>query len=702
MAACQIPRAFKAARRLHRLGAVVGALLPGLVAVQGLADIPPPAALIAGRHLIHMAPDGNDQWSGEVARPLPDGRDGPVASLAAARDRSRATHGRDAIVAQGGDYFLAAPVFFDASDTGLAIVAAPGETPVFHGGIPVTGWQADGHGVWSAPLPLPEGATVGALIVGGAPQVPARYPNLPANPTPRDGWLFAASPPTDGASNTQFRFHRGDIPPLDDMTGLLATIVGGLMPGTQWGSDTLPVVSIDRATRIVHTLGTGYFFTGEGSRYFLSGRPEFLDAPGEWWFDAASSRIRLIPAAGDALQAQAIAAVLPTFVQLNGAADMVIAGLTFQDGAPAGTGKFGTDTRGGGAIRVENSDRVQILANHFDRVGVAIHVAESNSVGIYDNDIAHVAGNAIYVGTTWGSFGRSDAARVTGNRIRHIGEVYFESAGIWLQASDRFRIAGNLIQDAAQFGIAAGSLWGSEDASHDGVIACNTVVRANQQTADGGAIKLMGAQSDLQNITIRGNVVRGTDALMNRADGTFWPPRLEDVTEWPGPISWAIYLDGRASGNAVIGNRLTRNVTAIGINGGWNNRISGNSVDDTAGSAIRIDDATGRDWRPDWAHANLITGNAFDITRPDGRAVDIHTPAHGLDMVHFAGNRYSGNLTGESFSVLPKVMATGRWGTLADFQGVGQEPDLAPSMRATGPEQSPALRPGPACPGAAP
>src|SRR5690606_26320571 len=123
-----------------------------------------------------------------------------------------------------------------------------------------------------------------------------------------------------------------------------------------------------------------------------------------------------------------------------------------------------------------------------------IHVSESRDVVIAGNEIGNVAGNAIYVGTAYGTFGRSDGARILSNRIHDVGRVYLESAGIWFQAADNVRIAHNTIERTSQFGISGGSLWGQQDAVHRAIIEYNDIRDANQQTADGGAIKLMGEQ----------------------------------------------------------------------------------------------------------------------------------------------------------------------------------------------------------------
>ena len=363
-----------------------------------------------------------------------------------------------------GDYYLAQPIVFDARDAGLIITARCNETPVLHGGPLVRGWvpQADGH--WTAPLRLLPGEQVGDLFVNGVVQTLARFPNAPLDGDPRKGWLFAAKcePNIDAwQGNTRFCFHAGDLPTLGDTTGLVVHIVGGFQPGSQWGSDTLPVVSIDAATRTVHTKGTSYFFTAEGSRYFLTGAAALLDAPGEWWYDPVAGQLDYIPADRSLPGSAVVAGILPTFFKLEGADGMVVSGLQFRDGAPQGSGKFYTDTRGFGAIRLEHADRVRLLGNVIENVGVGIHVSESKDVLIAGNVIGDVAGNGIYIGTTYGSFGKSDGARILSNHIHDIGRVYFETAGIWFQAGDSIRIADNLIENAAQFGIAGGSTVGA-------------------------------------------------------------------------------------------------------------------------------------------------------------------------------------------------------------------------------------------------
>ncbi|AGS21198.1 pectin lyase fold/virulence factor domain-containing protein [Rhizobium etli bv. mimosae str. Mim1] len=628
----------------------------------------------APRAVFYVSPDGKDSWSGRLPKPNPQRTDGPFVSIERARDAAREKGGQNTIAMGDGDYYLAEPIVFDARDAGLVIAARCNEAPILHGGLLIRKWKAQAHGRWTASLKLPAGREVGDLFVNGALQTQARFPNAPLDGDPRKGWLFAAKCTHDDDiwhGNMRFCFHAGDLPISKNTAGLVAHIVGGFRPGSQWGSDTLPVVSFDTANRTINTRGTAYFFTAEGSRYFLAGAAALLDAPGEWWYDRAKEQVVYIPTDGLPISSTAVAGILPTFFRLDGADGMVVSGLRFRDGDPRGSGKFGTDTRSFGAIRLDRADGVRLLGNSIDNVGVGIHVSESKDVLIAGNVVADVAGNGIYVGTTYGTFLKSHDATILSNHIHDIGRVYFETAGIWFQAADNVGIAHNLIENAAQFGIAGGSLWGPQDAVHDAVIEHNVVRNANQQTADGGAIKMMGEQADPLNSSIRYNRVTGTGQLMNRVDGTFWPPGYENTSEWPSPISWAIYTDGKASGVRIEGNTLSDNISAIGINGGWSNLVTGNVITGGSGAAFRVDDGTGWGWHPPWAGPNRIEDNIVSVESGNGLAAYVYVPDHKLGSVRFARNRYSGNLNEKSFRIHPEIMRSGEFGSLADLQEAG-------------------------------
>jgi hypothetical protein len=112
---------------------------------------------------LYVAPDGNDAWSGHLARPNAGRTDGPLASLQGARNTIRQHKAAAALVepVQGvaaGDYPLAEPLVFTPEDSGteqspIVYQAAPGAHPVFSGGRQIVGFEPANNGNWAARIP---------------------------------------------------------------------------------------------------------------------------------------------------------------------------------------------------------------------------------------------------------------------------------------------------------------------------------------------------------------------------------------------------------------------------------------------------------------------------------------------------------------------------------------------------------------------
>ena len=104
---------------------------------------------------IHVSPRGDDGDAGTAAAPL--------RTLSAAQQAVRAAKaggmpaGGITVLLHGGVYRLQAPLVLGPEDSGAAgrpvtWKAAGGEKAVVSGGLPVTGWQEHGNGIWKAKL----------------------------------------------------------------------------------------------------------------------------------------------------------------------------------------------------------------------------------------------------------------------------------------------------------------------------------------------------------------------------------------------------------------------------------------------------------------------------------------------------------------------------------------------------------------------
>ncbi len=151
--------------------------------------------------LLHVSPSGDDRWSGRSAEPNAARTDGPLASLAGARDAvgKLKAAGADRSVEvrlHGGTYTVPETVVFEPGDSGteaapIAYVAAPGETPVLSGGTRITGFRPWRGSIVCANLPGTGQWSFRSLFRDGERQIRARHPNRdPADPY-RKGFLYS-------------------------------------------------------------------------------------------------------------------------------------------------------------------------------------------------------------------------------------------------------------------------------------------------------------------------------------------------------------------------------------------------------------------------------------------------------------------------------------------------------------------------------
>ncbi|NUQ62753.1 MAG: right-handed parallel beta-helix repeat-containing protein [Pirellulales bacterium] len=182
------------------MGCRIGMLLVGVV-VSGsglpvVADGAPP-------EVIYVAPSGNDAWSGRLADANGERTDGPLASLAAARDAIRKRKEAGPLAApvevrlRGGVYRPQEMLVLEPRDSGteqcpVSYLAHPEETPVLSGGVPITGFKPWRGEIVSAELPasLPEGAYFRSLFVDGERMIRARCPNYVPEDPYRKGFLY--------------------------------------------------------------------------------------------------------------------------------------------------------------------------------------------------------------------------------------------------------------------------------------------------------------------------------------------------------------------------------------------------------------------------------------------------------------------------------------------------------------------------------
>ncbi len=554
----------------------------------------------ASNAVFYVSPEGSDDNPGT--------KEAPFKTIQKARDvlRDRKEDGeRDiTVLLSGGVYRLDAPLMFGARDSGkkgrrVIYAAAPGETPVVSGGVPVAGWKQDSGGRWKTHVAL---KGFRQLYVNGkrakrawgtCPETVERYGDQKSIDADA-GFIFP-----DGAM-AEWEHQR------DMELGFY----------NSWGHMICGVEKITRDVegRAVVKMRQPWFMlasTKEGVQAklpaYIENALELLDEPGEWYYSQPSDTLYYRPREGeDMAKAEVVAPQLETLLCLEGrirqpVRNLVFQGITFAEATWVNPNRFGHPDvqanfrfnnanivrRDGFLVNLHNeyikSPANVVLRNvencrfegcTFTRLGGAgldiEHGAKSNLVN--GCEFFDISGSAIQVGDVRAADHHPKTShptvsnnRITNNRIHDIGVEYQDSIGVFGGYVDGTVIAHNEISQLPYSGISVGWGWGEEDAGGGAYeipftyvsptpaganrIEANHIHHVMLKRNDGGGIYTLGNQP--------GTVIRDNHIHDNGPDG-------------PG----GIYLDEGSGFIEVTNNSVYGVPTAMNYNNHNQDRIS--------------------------------------------------------------------------------------------------------------------------------
>lgn len=518
------------------------------------------------------------------------------------------------VVVHGGLYRLAQPLEFVPNDSGtpekpVVYMAAPGEKPVFSGGVPITGWRklqkavaglppaAAGH-VWVAADPEIGAAPLDfrQLYVNGRKAVRARTPNGD-NLRRLVEWDIV---------------NRQAIVDAKDVGAWRSLKRVEMFLQQSWVVSFLRLESIaveGARARITFqaperdlVFSHPYPWPRNTDPYYFVNALEFLDEPGEWYLDHKAGLVYYWPRAGeDMATAEVVAPRLETLVRFQGSVDRPVhdiefRGLAFEDSTWMRPTQFGHVPLQAGQYYEQFAYRIQggvpeapTLDNleWTSRPPAAVYLAGASRIrfercrfrntasaaldlhyATRDNQIVGcvfhgIGGNGMQIGRFSEQgleahlpYRVSDERelslndRVANSYFRDCGNEDWGSTAIAAGYPRGLTIEHNEIVEMPYSGISVGWGWTAlENAMRDNKILYNRIHQYMQRLGDGGGIYVLSNQTPSE---IRNNYI----FALRRSPA--------------GDPSCMIYLDEGSSGFLVKDNLTDRNVFFRNRNGEGN------------------------------------------------------------------------------------------------------------------------------------
>ena len=512
-------------------------------------------------HNFFVSPNGNDSNPGTKDKPFLTIR----RAQAAVRGQLSNSEPEDITVwLAGGTYFLSETLHFGPEDSGLGqsfihYRAEKGSNPVISGGVEIKGWQKK-DGFWVARVP-PETAKQGfrELFVDGKRATRARHPN--------SAYLHVAEVGTDRRTN--FRFNEGDFP----VPGKIKEVELVLLH--DWSISRIPLAVADYSQNrltAVDSIGAkciSFFHLDNWEkypRYFLENDLAFLDAPGEWFFDAAEGLVYLILPDGQTPQSLSVTVPVtgPHLVVMEGSQESKVRNIAFEgiafqycswhipekgyagiqachfDPRPASDG-WSVVPAGIMASWAENCSFSGCSFSQLGGSGLWFGMG-CKGCSVSGSHFADISGNAIMIGESrdrivngevWWKSVPEQAAQgnsVVNNTVTECGRQFYGAVGIWCGFTAGTVVSANHLYNLPYTGISIGWEWSpAPSPCRNNHLTGNHIHHIMQILSDGGGIYMLGLQPGS---TISDNLIHDVTVNAGRAEsnGMFLDEGTTDVT----------------------------------------------------------------------------------------------------------------------------------------------------------------------------
>lgn len=512
---------------------------------ENASEIAPTLPAGQAANKFDVAPNGRDDNPGTASQPF--------ATLQRARDAVRALTARMpgpiTVTIHSGVYPVSQTILFgpeDSGQNGFEVIyrAAAGETPVFSGGLTVSGWQAmPGSPIWRAILPPVQ--PFRQLYVNGARAGRAGL----ASPLTGLSWAKGDTSARDGIVMA-----RGALPAFARPQDLeLHWIV-------DWKDMRLPVRTITQnsdGTETIWMRQPYYSYAlsmgpltdvnqGWMPRYtapfYVENALELLTQPGQWYYNADSHELFYWPLPQQDMTTAAV--VVPQTQQLLSIAgrqagqevhDLAFEGLTFAYAGwtrASAIGTFGpqdqeliTDPNLGllgydmtpASLQLTFARAIRLQASRFEHLGAAaVYLGEGATDDVLRGNLFYDISDAAVVAGHWNDAYITAPVQqvaphhdlIVDNLIDSTGAEYWGAPAITAYYVADLQVLHNEISNVPYSGISLGWGWSSttdSTTSHGNQVANNLIQNVTQRARDGGGIYTLGPQPET---VVAGNVIR--------------------------------------------------------------------------------------------------------------------------------------------------------------------------------------------------
>lgn len=431
--------------------------------------------------------NGNDKYSGGLAKPNKNLTDGPFRTIEKAKNEIRNLKSKGplnypvTVVLREGVYPLTKTLVFTPDDSGsdefpISYIAYEGENPVLSGSRLVTGWKkADGR-LWKVHLPEVEKGEwyFAQLFVDGQRRYRPRLPkegfyHVADYLEPRSYKLPShrtSAKPEDRHLYKGFSFNEGDIKQWDKLEDI------EVVSFHSWADSRLKIESIDTdQNKVYFTRDATYSFTqgGMNQRYYVDNVFEAISA-GEWYLDRSSGNIYYYPLPGEnPKEKEIIAPLVNTIIALEGAENNYVENLSFSG---LTFSYAGADLPEDGYLGAQAHSRVDAALSATGAKKISVKnciISRVGRYGIWFRENCHenrIENNVIYDlgagGIKVGEVSSDEFSKnpgyniVSNNHVYDGGKIYHCSVGILVGKTHRNTISHNEVHDFNYTGISVG------------------------------------------------------------------------------------------------------------------------------------------------------------------------------------------------------------------------------------------------------